>query len=144
MVEIRMRYEGDLHCLSVHGPSGSELPTDAPKDNQGRGESYSPTDLVATALGTCILTTMGIVARKNGWNMDGASATVEKSMIADPLRRIARLEVKVRMPEKLEAAARATLEKTAETCPVQQSISSAIQVPMVFEWGATSAAPRAP
>ncbi len=136
MVEIRMRYEGDLHCLSVHGPSGSELPTDAPADNQGRGESYSPTDLVATALGTCILTTMGIVAGKNGWNMDGASASVEKSMIADPVRRIAKLEVKIRMPEKLDAAARAMLEKTAETCPVQKSISTAIEVPMVFEWGA--------
>jgi putative redox protein len=136
MVEIRMRYEGDLHCLSVHGPSGSELPTDAPADNQGRGESYSPTDLVATALGTCILTTMGIVARKNGWNMDGASASVEKSMVADPLRRIGKLEVKVRMPEELDAAARATLEKTAESCPVQKSISNSIEVPMVFEWGA--------
>ena len=136
MVEIRMRYEGDLHCLSVHGPSGSELPTDAPADNQGRGESYSPTDLVATALGTCILTTMGIVARKNGWNMDGASASVEKSMVADPLRRIGKLEVKVRMPEELDAAARSTLEKTAETCPVQKSISTSIEVPMVFEWGA--------
>lgn len=136
MVEIRMRYEGDLHCLSVHGPSGSELPTDAPADNQGRGESYSPTDLVATALGTCMLTTMGIVARKNGWNMDGASAQVEKSMVADPLRRIAKLDVRIRMPQELDANARATLEKTAETCPVQMSISKAVDVPIAFEWGA--------
>ena len=138
MVEIRMRYEGDLHCVSVHGPSGTDLATDAPVDNQGRGESYSPTDLVATALGTCMLTTMGIVARKNGWNMNGASASVEKSMVADPVRRIAKLEVKVRMPEVLDEAARKTLEQTAETCPVQKSISSAIQVPIEFEWGATS------
>jgi putative redox protein len=136
MVEIRMRYEGDLHCLSVHGPSGSELPTDAPADNQGRGESYSPTDLVATALGTCMLTTMGIVARKNGWDMDGASAQVEKSMVADPLRRIAKLDVRIRMPRTLDANARATLEKTAETCPVQMSISEAVEVPIAFEWGA--------
>ncbi len=136
MVEIRMRYEGDLHCLSVHGPSGSELPTDAPADNQGRGESYSPTDHVATALGTCMLTTMGIVARKNGWNMDGASAQVEKSMVADPLRRIAKLDVRIRMPQELDANARATLEKTAETCPVQMSISKAVDVPIAFEWGA--------
>ena len=135
MVEIRMRYEGDLHCVSVHAPSETELSTDAPADNQGRGESYSPTDLVATALGTCILTTMGIVARKNGWNIDGASATVEKSMVADPARRIGKLDVKVRMPEALDATARKTLETTAETCPVQKSISSAIEVPMVFEWG---------
>jgi putative redox protein len=138
MVEIRMRYEGDLHCVSVHGPSGTDLATDAPVDNQGRGESYSPTDLVATALGTCMLTTMGIVARKNGWNMNGASASVEKSMVADPIRRIAKLEVKVRMPEVLDEAARKTLEQTAETCPVQKSISSAIQVPIAFEWGAKS------
>jgi putative redox protein len=138
MVEIRMRYEGDLHCVSVHGPSGTDLATDAPVDNQGRGESYSPTDLVATALGTCMLTTMGIVARKNGWNMNGASARVEKVMVADPARRIGKLEVRIRMPVELDSAARETLEKTAQTCPVQKSISSAIQVPMVFEWGAES------
>jgi organic hydroperoxide reductase OsmC/OhrA len=71
LVQIQIRYEGDLRCASVHGPSGTELSTDAPVDNQGRGESFSPTDLVATALGTCMLTTMGIVAKRHGLKQTG-------------------------------------------------------------------------
>ena len=66
MTTITSTYEGDLHCRSVHGPSGAELPTDAPLDNQGRGEAFSPTDLVATALSTCILTILGITAERDG------------------------------------------------------------------------------
>src|SRR5439155_3851445 len=108
MVQIRVRYEGDLHCVAVHGPSGAEVATDAPADNQGRGEAFSPTDLVATALGTCVLTTMGIVARRHGWSLAGATATVEKVMVADPERRIGRLEVRIRAPAPLDARARET------------------------------------
>ena len=84
MVSIQMEYQGDLHCKAVHGPSSTELFTDAPKDNQGRGESFSPTDLVATALGTCILTTMGIMARTLNVDITGATATVEKDMTTSP------------------------------------------------------------
>src|SRR5277367_6506036 len=80
MVAIQFEYQGDLHCKAVHCPSGTELSTDAPKDNQGRGESFSPTDLVATALGTCILTTMGIMARTLKIDVVGSTATVEKEM----------------------------------------------------------------
>ena len=74
MVSIQFEYQGDLHCRAVHGPSGTELNTDAPKDNQGRGESFSPTDLVATALGTCMLTVMGIMARTLGLDITGTTA----------------------------------------------------------------------
>ncbi len=86
MVNIQIEYQGDLHCRATHGPSGVELSTDAPKDNQGRGESFSPTDLVATALGTCMLTTMGILARTLNIDITGTTATIEKEMTATPLK----------------------------------------------------------
>jgi putative redox protein len=140
MVEIRVRYEGELHCVAVHGPSGASFSTDAPVDNQGRGESFSPTDLVATALGTCMLTTMGIVAKRHGWSLAGATATVKKGMVADPARRIGRLEVSIRIPAELDAQARETLERTALSCPVNVSLSPRIEVPVAFEWGAVPAA----
>jgi putative redox protein len=135
MVEIRMRYEGDLRCVAVHGPSSATFSTDAPVDNQGRGESFSPTDLVATALGTCMLTTMGIVARRHDWKLDGATATVKKEMVADPVRRIGRLTVAIRVPGGLDARARETLEETAQTCPVHKSLAGSVEIPVTFEWG---------
>jgi putative redox protein len=118
------------------------MPTDAPVDNQGRGESFSPTDLVATALGTCMLTTMGIVAKRHGWVLDGASATVEKHMVADPLRRIGKLEVRIKMPAGLDERARETLDRTARTCPVHKSLAATVEIPLVFEWGAAAAQSR--
>ena len=142
MVEIQVRYEGDLRCAAVHGPSKTELKTDAPVDNQGRGESFSPTDLVATALGTCVLTTMGIVAKRHGWRLEGATATVVKHMVADPARRIGKLDVRVRMPAGLDARARETLEKTAHTCPVHKSLAPNVEIPMTFEWDAEPAPAR--
>ncbi|MFZ9621510.1 MAG: OsmC family protein, partial [Prochlorococcaceae cyanobacterium] len=93
MTTITSRYDGALRCRASHGPSGSTLETDAPTDNQGQGERFSPTDLVATALSTCILTIMGIVAERHGWSLEGASARVEKTMSVEPPRRIALLEV---------------------------------------------------
>src|ERR1700761_299735 len=98
MVAIELQYQGDLHTKATHGPSGAELTTDAPKDNQGRGESFSPTDLVATALGSCMLTVMGIMARTLDVDIAGATATVEKEMAAAPSRRIARLAVTIHVP----------------------------------------------
>src|SRR6187549_568986 len=112
MVEITIRYQGDLHCDATHGPSQTTLATDAPVDNQGKGESFSPTDLVATALGTCILTTMAIVAERHGWKMEGSEATVVKHMVADPARRIGKLVVTVKMRGAFDARARETLERT--------------------------------
>lgn len=135
MVQIQIRYEGDLRCTAVHGPSGARLSTDAPVDNQGRGESFSPTDLCATALGTCMLTIMGIVAKRHGWDLVGATATVEKGMVADPVRRIGKLALRIRVPADLDAQARETLEKAAFTCPVHKSLNPAIEIPVSFEWG---------
>jgi putative redox protein len=145
VVEIQVRYEGELRCAATHGPSGTRLSTDAPVDNQGRGESFSPTDLVATALGTCMLTTMGIVAARHGWDLAGATATVEKGMVADPERRIGRLAVTIRVPGALDERAKKTLERTALTCPVHRSLSPAVEIPVEFQWAAASprGAPRA-
>lgn len=135
MVAIQLEYQGDLHCQAVHGPSGTALATDAPKDNQGRGESFSPTDLVATALGSCILTVMGIAARSLKIDLAGTTATVEKEMVNAPIRRIQRLSVKIHVPNRVSEANRQTLEKAAHTCPVHQSLHPDVQKPIEFTWG---------
>ena len=135
MVRIDIRYEGGLRCHAVHGPSGQELSTDAPLDNRGRGESFSPTDLVATALGTCMATIMGIVADAHGWNIDGARMSVHKEMTSEGPRRIRRLDVIIEGPGGLDQTARKTLEHAANTCPVRLSILPAIEVPVEFRWG---------
>jgi putative redox protein len=136
MVRIDAVYEGDLHTSCHHLPSAAVLSTDAPVDNQGRGESFSPTDLLTTALGTCMLTVMGIVARREGWALDGARARVEKHMVADPVRRVGRLVLRFALPGGLDDEARKTLEHTARTCPVKQSIHPEIETELEFGWGA--------
>ena len=88
MVEINITYRGDLHTTALHLPSGATIDTDAPNDHEGLGETFSPTDLLATALGSCVLTTMGIVARRNGWDLKGSTAHVVKTMTGHPNRRI--------------------------------------------------------
>lgn len=135
MVAIEMKYLGDLHCEAVHAPSGTTLDTDAPKDNQGRGESFSPTDLVATALGTCILTTMGILARNLSIDMTGATASVTKEMVTAPTRRIGRLAVTLHMPGSIDAENRIKLERAAHTCPVHKSMHPDVEMPITFVWG---------
>ncbi|MDX2111006.1 MAG: OsmC family protein [Verrucomicrobiota bacterium] len=134
MVKITVEYQGDLHCLATHGPSGKTLETDAPVDNQGRGESFSPTDLVATALGTCMATVMGIQARTLGVDIKGIQIVVEKEMSADRPRRIVRLPVLLRMPAGIPEKHRATFERAAATCPVHHSIDPAIDSPLHFIW----------
>ena len=135
MVVIELEYEGDLHCRAVHSPSGTALSTDAPKDNQGRGESFSPTDLVATALGSCILTVMGMTARSLGVDLAGTTATVEKEMANAPVRMIQRLTAKVDVPHSVSEEHRQMLEKAAHSCPVHQSLHPDMQKPIQFTWG---------
>jgi len=124
-----------LHCKAVHGPSGSELNTDAPKDNQGRGESFSPTDLVATALGSCMLTVMGIMARTLNIDINGTTATVEKDMTVAAPRRIQSLTVRIHVPCDLSPENREKLERAAHTCPVHKSLHPDVQTPIEFTWG---------
>jgi putative redox protein len=135
MVSIALEYQGDLHCSAVHGPSGVVLSTDAPKDNQGRGESFSPTDLVATALGSCMLTVMGIMARSLDVDIAGATATVEKEMAAAPARMIQRLTVRIHVPASVSAEHRDRLERAAHSCPVHKSMHPDVQMPIEFTWG---------
>ena len=134
MVEIQIVYEGELHTRAVHGPSGSALETDAPADNEGRGERFSPTDLLATALGTCMLTVMGILARRRGWKLDGARVRVEKHMATAPVRRIGRLVLEFDMPA-LPEEARGPLERAAHTCPVGKSLHPDVEVEARWSWG---------
>lgn len=134
MVKVTGEYQGDLHCAAHHGPSGNTLVTDAPKDNQGRGEAFSPTDLVATALGTCILTTMAIVARRHGVDVKGARFAVTKEMSTDAPRRIVRLATEVWMPVPAAALPEGLMERTAHTCPVHQSLHPSVERPIVFHW----------
>ena len=133
MTTIDSRYEGGLRCCSSHGPSGCELETDAPTDNQGKGERFSPTDLVATALSTCILTILGIVAERHGWALEGTTARIEKTMTAEAPRKIALLEVSIMLPSGLSEHQRAVLQRAGETCPVKLSLEGA--VPMRLHWG---------
>jgi putative redox protein len=132
MTTIDSRYEGALRCHSSHGPSGCELETDAPIDNQGKGERFSPTDLVATALSTCILTILGIVAERHGWPLQGASARIEKTMTPEAPRRIALLEVWISLPAGLSEEQRAVLHRAGLSCPVKLSLEGA--VPMRLHW----------
>lgn len=134
MVAIQFEYQGGLHCKAVHGPSGTELNTDAPRDNQGRGESFSPTDLLATALGSCMLTVMGIMARTLNIDIAGTTATVEKEMTAAPPRRIASLAVKIDVPHSVSLEDRQKLERAAHTCPVHKSLHPDIHTPIEFTW----------
>ena len=133
-VPMDLVYEGDLHCTLTHGPSGTAITTDAPRDNRGKGAAFSPTDLVGAALGSCMLTTMGIVARDRGWDIGGATAHVEKEMGSTPRRHIAKLTVAIGMPAALDAPAREVLEETARTCPVASSIGNLIEIDLRFRY----------
>jgi uncharacterized OsmC-like protein len=132
-VEMGGEYLGDLRVRSMHGPSASRLETEAPADNGGLGRSFSPTDLVGAALGACMLTTMGIVARRDGIPLEGATFRVEKHMSASP-RRIARLPIALRMPASLGPDERRRLEAAAMACPVKRSLHPDVEVVVTFEY----------
>lgn len=133
-VRMAVSYQGDLHTEALHEPSGTHIETDAPKDNEGRGERFSPTDLVGAALGSCMLTVMGIVARRHAWEMTGARAAVEKEMVAAPIRRISRLGLRIAMPAGIPETARPVLERAARTCPVHQSLHPDVKIDLQFDW----------
>ena len=132
MVEIQIAYSGNLRTELTHVPSGTEIETDAPTDNEGLGQRFSPTDLVAGALGSCILTIIGIAAKKRGFSIEGARARVVKHMLSAPARRIGRIEVEIHLPRALAEAERELAARIAEACPVRQSLSPDIQVEVRF------------
>jgi len=128
------RYAGHLRTEATHVASGTVIQTDAPVDNHGRGEAFSPTDLVCTALGACIITTMGIVAERHAWDLVGATYTITKHMSPAAPRRIAQIDVTFSLPAALAAANRALLERAAHTCPVTLSLHPDIKQNVVFEY----------
>ncbi|NBU39739.1 MAG: OsmC family peroxiredoxin [Planctomycetia bacterium] len=134
MIRLTSTYEGGLRCRATHGPSGTSVVTDAPVDNHGRGESFSPTDLVATALGACMLTVIGIVAERHGLDLAGMTAETEKVMSASAPRRIASLRTRITIPLPGDHPQRTVLERAAATCPVHQSIHPEIDAPVEFIW----------
>ncbi len=134
MVNVTSTYEGGLRCRAVHGPSGTTLVTDAPVDNHGKGESFSPTDLVATALGGCMMTIMGIVAERHGLDLTGMTAETEKVMTATPPRRIASLRTRITVPLSADHPQRQPLEQAARTCPVHKSLHPEIDAAIEFVW----------
>jgi putative redox protein len=137
-VTIDIAYQGELNCEAVHGPSQHRLTTNAPVDNGGRGAAFSPTDLVATALGTCLVTVMGIVAERHQLDLSGTRVRVVKEMTSSPLRRIGALTATIRIPNgaALSAADRSLLQRTADLCPVRQSLHPDVKVTMTFDYGA--------
>jgi putative redox protein len=135
MASVTIEYQGDLHCRAVHELSGTALTTDAPRDNHGKGESFSPTDLVATALGSCILSVMGIKARMLNVDIRGATAAVDKEMANAPARKIKKISVKVRVPHQLSNEHRQALEAAAYTCPVHKSMHPDVEMPIDIVWG---------
>lgn len=134
MVDMEAAYEGDLHCTVKHGPSGNVISTDAPKDNQGRGEAFSPTDLVGAALGSCMLTIMGIYARRHNIDISGATARVTKEMVTAPVRRIGKLTVIITVPARVPVEQRGPMEKAALACPVHQSLHPDMEKAVEFRY----------
>ncbi|MDB6171003.1 MAG: OsmC-like protein [Chthoniobacteraceae bacterium] len=140
MVNIDIEYLGELRCSATHGPSGTQLLTDPPVDNHGKGESFSPTDLVATALGTCMLSVMSIFAERHQIDLRGTKISVKKEMTAVPVRRIARLTTEIQMSLPADHPQREALERAALTCPVHQSLHPDVEKPVRFVWKNETAA----
>jgi putative redox protein len=134
MTKMKLIYQGDLHIECTH-ESGAKITTDAPKDNMGKGELFSPTDLFALSLGTCMLTLMGIAAKKLGIDLKGMSCEVEKEMTMAPVRRIGKIIVRIRSSVTPNQMAREKMEKAALDCPVRHSLHPDIKLEADFVWG---------
>lgn len=134
MVHVDITYLGSLRCEAVHGPSGMKLLTDAPVDNHGKGEAFSPTDLAATSLGACMATIMGIAAARHDVSLEGMKVGVDKEMSADSPRRIARITVVFTIPQPPDHPKRALLEAAALSCPVHHSLHPDVEKPVRFDW----------
>tara|TARA_B100000401_G_scaffold246296_1_gene167057 strand:+ start:1527 stop:1925 length:399 start_codon:yes stop_codon:yes gene_type:complete len=132
MVRIDATYDGNLRCTATHGPSGKQLITDAPVDNMGKGESFSPTDLLATSMLTCIMTIVAIRADSKKVDVAGMTGSVEKTMASGP-RRVAKLEVVINLPSGLNMEDRAWLITEGCNCPVCVSVSESMEVDVTFQ-----------
>ncbi len=130
-----IKYNGALRCEAVHEQSNTGIESDAPTDNRGRGERFSPTDLTCTSLGLCLLTTMAIKATDMGIELAGATAQVQKHMSKEPPRRIVRIEVAVQLPAlALGHKERDILEATGNACPVARSLHPDVEQVISYQW----------
>ena len=128
-------YEGQLRCTAVHNQSKTAIETDAPTDNKGKGERFSPTDLVCTALGTCLLTTMAIKALDIDIELTGTSVDVQKHMSQDAPRRIVKIEVFVKFPSlNVDAKNKEYLQRIGDNCPVAKSLHPDVDQVITYEW----------
>jgi uncharacterized OsmC-like protein len=135
MVKSTGLYTGELHCQLTHGPSGQQIETDAPKDNHGRGQAFSPTDLTTASYASCMVTTMAIAAKtKLGFDISGIRWEVTKEMSADTPRRIIRITTQIWLPFPRTRDPQGVLERAALNCPVHHSLHPAIDKPVTFHW----------
>ena len=135
MVKISVTYEGDLRTAALHEESGAVIKTDAPKDNHGKGELFSPTDLLGAALGTCVITVMGILASKLKIDLKGLRGVVEKEMALSPSRKVGRITIHIFCPSTFDPETTARLEKIATECPVHHSLHPDVRQELIFHWG---------
>lgn len=133
MVKCTVKYLGGLHCELAHGPSGAKVCSDAPVDNRGKGESFSPTDLMCSAMAACMATIMGIYAEDNGLDLNGAEISVEKEMSANP-RRIARITTVITLPLPADTPHKAALADCVLGSPAMRSLHPDIEVPITWNW----------
>jgi len=134
MVKIKIKYEGELRCQLVHELSGKAFKTDAPVDNNGKGESFSPTDLCASALGSCMATIIGMQMEALGLDFTGMQIEVQKEMSTDLPRRIAKLTTEIWLPIALNDDQMWQVEIAAKNCPVHHSLNPEIEKPIIFNW----------
>lgn len=134
MVQMTVQYKGGLRCSVTHEPSGGSFQTDAPLDNNGKGEAASPTDLCAAALGSCMATIIGMRMEKLGYDLTGMRVEVQKEMSSYKPRRIIRLSTEIWLPAKLDTKEKRTVELAAKGCPVHHSLSAEIDKPIRFHW----------
>ena len=133
MSSFEIKYQGNLRTTAKHLDSGSIIETDAPKDNHGLGETFSPTDMVCTALASCILTIMAIAVEKNGININGTKAMVTKTMENNP-RRISKIDIELTFTKDYDAKTKIILERAAFNCPVHQSLSEKVNKNILFHY----------
>ena len=132
MPTVSCRYRGELRCEATHYGSGALLITDAPIDNAGKGEEFSPTDLLATSVATCMLTIMGITAKSRNWSIEGSTADVEKQMTQSGPRKVEKLRVHLKLPQQLSNEQRSLLQRVAEQCPVKRSLDPSIHLELIW------------
>ena len=132
MPTVSCRYRGELRCEATHHGSGAVLITDAPIDNAGKGEEFSPTDLLATSVATCMLTIMGITAKSRNWSIEGSTAEVDKQMTQSGPRKVEKLRVQLKLPQQLSNEQRSLLQRVAEQCPVKRSLDPSIQLELIW------------